>query len=212
MIIAYLDHSLKNITADEQKEKISEYIKNKQLKIDRFYEHSLEEVFAATKNEKTSLIVANLLALGEDVAEVQETLKRLIVAGVDVQTASENLKIREETGPGAFWAGVELGVRLRNDIISIVTRKTLAQLVKQGVRLGRRPGTKNKTVFLTNRETEIRRKFKRYMSLKKTANALGVCCDTLREYMKEHPEIVPKEYRVLLEKRRARYFLSQKKD
>lgn len=211
MIIAYLDHSPKNITIDEQKEKISRYIQEKALKVDRFYEQSIEEVLVAESNKNVLLLAANLLAFGEDVAKVQETLKRLISAGIDVLTANEDLHIQEKTGPDAFWAGVELGVRLRNDIISIVTKKTLDGLVKKGVRLGRRPGSKSKTIFLSNRDSEIRRKFKKNMSLEKTAKALGVCRDTLRDFIKVHPEVVPKEYRVLLEKRRARFFLSQKK-
>lgn len=189
MILGYLDKNEKNISVEEQREQIVQYVAEKALTVDMFLEN--EDVSVLTEQLNTNnhiIIIANIVALGTTLAAIKDNIRLFATKGIKVISVKEGLYLSFENISEVI-KGFELALDIRNSLASIVTCKALAERKASGVILGRR--TPNRTRVFDNKGEYVKQELARGVTKVQIAKDLGVSQGHLYAFLRAHPEVKP---------------------
>ena len=156
--IAYIRTSTDKQDLNNQKLEIFEYAKKNHLHIDDFIQMSISsrrtskdrriDEMLETLNDADTLIVTELSRLGRSTAEVIGLVNELIKKQVRVIAIKQNLDFMEHDMTSKVMITLfSLFAELERDLIGLRTKEALANKKAQGIRLGKPPGTIQKSKF-----------------------------------------------------------------
>ena len=183
-----------------QRYEVLQYCQEHKLQIDEFIEvtvstrRSMEdrligELFGNLA-KGDALIVSELSRLGRSLGEVVAIVDEIIRRQIRLVCIKQNwivdasLNGEVDITTRILQAVFALLAELERDLISKRTRQALAAKRAQGVKLGRQQGSKNKTVKLDQRRTEILSLLQDHASKSFIARKLRVSRSTLSDYVR----------------------------
>jgi DNA invertase Pin-like site-specific DNA recombinase len=183
-----------------QKYEVLEYCQTHKLQIDEFVEvtastrrssedRRIGELFGKLAKGDT-LVVSELSRLGRSLGEVVAIVDEIVHRRIRLVCIKQNwvvdaaLNGEVDITTKILQAVFALLAELERDLISKRTRQALAAKRAQGVKLGRKQGSKNKTVKLDERRKEILSLLQDHASKSFIARKLRVSRSTLSDYMR----------------------------
>lgn len=161
---AYLRVSTEKQDVDSQHLEILEYARRNDIKVDEFIritissrqtsrERRIDELMEKIQHADT-LIISELSRLGRSMAEVIALVNELVRRKIRVIVIKQNLDIKgvHDMQSKIVVAMFSLFAELERDLISQRTKEALNAKRKKGVRLGKPPGTIQKSKFDKDRQ------------------------------------------------------------
>lgn len=154
MIIGYLDNNEKNIDTAAQQQLLLDYAENFSLTIDLLLsDNSVKNLQHKLKTDGHILLVANVLALGDSLSQIIDSIEQQNTLRNTVICAAENLTFAPTEKTQDIIVGLRLANNIRSSLTSILTKKVLQQRKAKGQKLGRALGAVNrKTIASEHRE------------------------------------------------------------
>lgn len=181
---AYIRVSTDKQDAKNQRFEILEYARLHNLRIDEYIEivissrqttkeRRIDELMSKLTPGDT-LIVTELSRLGRSTGDVINMIKELAARNIRVILIKQNLDINgEESMTSKIMVTIfSLLAELERDMISTRTKEALSAKRQQGIRLGKPPGTLQKSKFDKDRE-KIEELLGYGLSVRKIAHVLG---------------------------------------
>jgi DNA invertase Pin-like site-specific DNA recombinase len=137
-------------------------------------------------NEKDTLIVTELSRLGRSTIQVLNLIHLLIEKGVTVILIKENMKFTKYTidiKDKIILQIMTIMIELEREMISIRTKEKLANLKKQGVKLGRKKGSVTTKSKLDEYKDDIIKMLNYGVSKSKIAKRFNVHRMTLDRFL-----------------------------
>ena len=189
MIVWYVDNSLKNITADEQRDILKQYAQDNSYSIDVFLtDPDIKSIRDNVSSKNNTLIIANIACLGNKLAIIVENIEFLISGGFEIISIKENLKLDSSEETTQLIKGIKLSIDIRNSMVSTITKKALDKRKSKGFKLGPAFGNKRKK-FWSDFEEPIRKMLSMGMSRQAVADKLNISTTSLYNFIKLHPEL-----------------------
>lgn len=187
MILCYLDTSEKNISIDVQQKIVVDYA-TKYKNIEIFIKDSdISFLIKSLTENKNTILLANVVCLGKTLKEIRDNIDKLVKKQCTIVLVSENRTISPKKNAKNVIQGLDYALDMRNSLLSIITKKALAEKKAQGFTLGRK--SRNRKRILDDKQDEIiLRKLKGETNLQ-IAQALEVTPTTLYSFYRQHPEI-----------------------
>ena len=152
MVIGYIDGSFKNVQKDKQQELLKAYARKLGLTIDVYFtEGNISQLSANIQTGGHTLIVANVVSLGDSLKTITQNIKDFVSKGNTIYFVSERLKFQPDEATAELIKGLELAANIRSSMNSIITKNVLHEKRAKGQKLGRAFGTQNKKSILKDR-------------------------------------------------------------
>lgn len=149
MIIGYIDKNYKNIKSELQKELIENYAHEHNLTIDVYFAHeSIHDLSKSLQTNGHTLIVANVVSLGDSLKAITQSIKDLLEKGNTIHCTIEDFTLEPNQSFQELLKGLEMAADIRSSMNSIITRNVLHEKRANGQKLGRAFGIKNKKSIL----------------------------------------------------------------
>ena len=190
MIIGYIDGFVKNISAQEQAALINSYAKSNGLVIDLISSKSnISELADDLKTKNHTLLLANIVCLGNKLKSIKENLRNLAEKGITVICVKENYKFTPSKELNWMLKGMDLSIDIRNHMVSTITKNALEEKKAQGIRLGRGLGSINKKHAWEGKEELIKDRILAGITNAEIAKEIGMCATSFYAFLKNNPEI-----------------------
>ena len=190
MIIGYLDASDRNISADEQRDIVTQYALSNASTIDVFFnEKNIQDITNSVNSQNNTIIISNIVCLGNKLSLIVKNIETLTSKGFTLVSIKENLKFDNSKQTAQLLQGIKLSIDIRNSMVSTITTKALSNRKSNGHILGRQEGSKNKTHLCDNKYTEIKSSISNGLTKTDIAKSIGVSIATLYNFLREHPEL-----------------------
>lgn len=189
MIIGYLDESDRNVSIEEQRQAVEQYVCDRNLVVDVFSSDVMSKLASGLQTSGHTLILANIVGLGHSLNSIKDSLKALVAKGVTIISIKENLIVEPNQEVEWMIKGMELSIDIRNSMVSTITKKALGNKRAQGYKLGRDFGCKNKRYIWEGKEEAIKNKLLSGLTRQQTADEVGISIVSLYNYLKLNPEL-----------------------
>lgn len=184
MTYGYIRVSSDKQTVENQRFEINNFCERQKMKIDGW----IEETISGTKNynkrelgkllkrvQKDDLIIcAELSRLGRNLFMIMEILNICMTKECRVWTIKDNYRLGEDIQSKVLAFAFGLSAEIERNLISQRTKEALARKRAEGVKLGRRLGSKNKSKKLSGCENRISRYINEGWSIRRIARRLKV--------------------------------------
>lgn len=180
---AYIRVSTDKQDVDSQRLEILEYARRRDIKVDEFIEitissrqtskeRRIDELVSKLQSGDT-LIVSELSRLGRSTGDVINLIKELAARTIRVIAIKQNIDINGDRDMTSkiIVTIFSLLAELERDLISLRTKEALNAKRKKGVRLGKPPGTIQKSKFDEDRQ-KIEELLSYGLSVRKIAQVL----------------------------------------
>ena len=196
MVYGYIRVSTDKQTVENQIYELNKYAEKEHIKIDRYFEETISGVKTLDKRELGKLLkklkkddvilISELSRLGRSFYMIMEILNYCLNKGVLIISIKENFKTGDNIESKVIAFAFSLSAEIERQLISQRTKEALSLLKSQGVKLGRKPGTKNKTnIYLENKD-EINSMIEKKYSISDIARKLKVHRNTLYKYIRDN--------------------------
>lgn len=188
MFLHYLDTNPKNVDQEKQAEIVSGFMADhSEYSIDLVVKNNDFAAFLQEICRKDCVVIAaNVVCLGASLPLVVKTLELALSKNITVILAAEDFIFPPNRSSKTLLKGLHLAIDIRNSLVSVVTKKALAERKADGVILGRR--SRNKTHLLDDKEEQILLLKQQGATNAMIAKALNVSTPTLYGFYREHPE------------------------
>lgn len=195
MTYGYIRVSSDKQTVENQRFEINNFCKKQEIKIDGW----IEETISGTKNydkrklgdllnqvQKDDLIIcAELSRLGRNLFMIMEILHICMNKECKVWTIKDNYRLGDDIQSKVLAFAFGLSTEIERNLISQRTKEALALRKAQGIKLGRKEGTRN---FALNQLCEdnkelILAQLYNGVSIPKIAQKIGIAKGTLYRYL-----------------------------
>ena len=198
MIYGYVRVSTDKQTVENQRFEIINYCNKEKIKIDTW----IEETISGTKNyEKRKLgktiqnvklgdtiICSEISRLGRSLFMIMEILNICMRKGCKVWTIKDSYRLEDDIQSKVLAFAFGLSAEIERNLISQRTKEALARVKAEGKKLGRRPGSCNKSL------NKICLKFNNYIfssikkgkSIPQIAKTIKVSKGTLYNYLRKN--------------------------
>lgn len=195
MTYGYIRVSSDKQTVENQRFEINNFCKKQEIKIDGW----IEETISGTKNydkrklgdllnqvQKDDLIIcAELSRLGRNLFMIMEILHICMNKECKVWTIKDNYRLGDDIQSKVLAFAFGLSAEIERNLISQRTKEALALRKAQGIKLGRKEGTRN---FALNQLCEdnkelILAQLYNGVSIPKIAQKIGIAKGTLYRYL-----------------------------
>lgn len=183
-VFGYIRVSTIKQDIDAQHLEVLEYARRNDIKVDDFIkakvssrqtskERRIDELLEKLQPDDT-VIVSEMSRLGRSTSEVIALINELVKRDIRVIIIKQNLNIKDsqDMTTKVMVTLLSLFAELERDMISLRTREALSTKKKQGVRLGKPPGTIQESKFDKDRK-KIEELLGYGVSVRKIAEFLG---------------------------------------
>ena len=190
MIVGYINSNKKNVDAETQRKVISDYALANDLIIDVFYNY--DNVSQITKSFQTNghiVLFANIVSIGENLAQVKDNLRLLLSKNLKIISIKENMILESGKDAEMLLQGLEQAAEIMSSMISVSSKRALADKKEQGYKLGRKTGYRNQKYIWSGKEEEIKQKLLAGMTRRQVAKDTGMSIFSLYNYINQTPEL-----------------------
>lgn len=197
MVYGYIRVSTEAQTVENQRFEISKFCQKEGLSIDGWIEETISGTKSYSKRalgrllrrtQKDDLIIcAELSRLGRSLFMIMEILNICLSKGCNVWTIKDGYRLGDDIQSKVLAFAFGLSAEIERNLISQRTREALARKKAEGVRLGRKVGTKNRRTKLSGREKEIFSWLDSGLAKAEIARRCRVNRGTLSRFLAEHP-------------------------
>ena len=138
-------------------------------------------------NSNDTLVVENILSLGQNVNEIVTALNSISGYGINLCLAQENTSFKSDKLPEIANA-LLLAFKIHQSLISLRSKSALQERKAKGVKLGRPYGA-NPKLKLDDYRDDIRQMRLSGISIKKISEKYHVCPATIYNLMHKYPEL-----------------------
>lgn len=194
-VYAYIRVSTEMQTYAGQEHEILQYCKSHGINVDKWISESVSGTVAVEKRllgrqirkmrKGDLLICTELSRLGRNMLMIMGILNTCAAKGVAIHTIKDNFDLTDNINSKIIAFAFALAAEIERNLISQRTKEALAAKRKEGVRLGRPPGSSRKRDLCEGEEDRIRNLYEDGKTLTAIAKGLKIHRNTLRKYMIE---------------------------
>ncbi len=206
MVYGYVRVSTDKQTTENQRFEIDNFTKSRNMRIDRW----IDETISGTKliadrqlgrllrqiGKGDILITTELSRIGRNLMHVMSFLHQCMEKDIIVFTVKEGYELGNNINSKILAFAFSLSAEIERNLISQRTKEALARKKKGGATLGRPKGERPEAYKLKGKEKLIMRYIEEHKTKLYISKKLGVSPQTLREFLKAHPEIPRKWKRI----------------
>lgn len=199
MVYGYVRVSTDKQTTENQRFEIEKFTKSKNMRVDRW----IDETISGTKviadrqlgkllkqiRKGDILITTELSRLGRNLMQVMSFLHQCMERDIIVFTVKEGYELGNNINSKILAFAFSLSAEIERNLISQRTKEALARKKGLGSQLGRPKGERPDDCKLKGKEKVILQYIKEHKTKVYIAQKLGVTRQTLRTFLKTHPEI-----------------------
>ncbi len=195
MIYGYCRCSTDKQTVSHQHYEVQKYAATYGVQIDEWVEETISSRKPLSKRklgellnkmEKSDvLITAELSRIGRSMLEVMSILQTCLEKNCQVWTIKENYRLGADIQSKVLAFAFGLAAEIERNLISQRTKASLESLKKDGKKLGRPVGAKNKSLKLSKNRTRINNLLAKGLPKAQIARILGVDKMTMYRFLKE---------------------------
>ncbi len=189
MIIGCLSINEKNIDIKQQQSIIEQYAQHRNLVIDIFMADDIRNLTDKLQTSGHLLLLANITALGCSLKRIINNIQFLIDKKLTITSIAEDITIKPNQESQWLLKGMRLFSDLRSSMVSTVTKKALDNKKRQGFKLGRDFGSKNKKYVWSGKEELIKQQLLHGIPYKEIALTTGMSVPSLYNFLKRNPDI-----------------------
>lgn len=190
MIVGYINSNKKNVDAVAQRQAISDYAQANGLIIDTFYTYDnvsqLAESFLTCGH---TVLFANIVSVGGTLLQVKDNLRFLLAKSLKIVSIKENMILESGKDAEMLLQGLEQAAEIMSSMISVSSKRALADKKEQGYKLGRKTGYRNQKYIWSGKEAEIQQKLFAGMTRRQVAQDTGMSIFSLYNYINQTPEL-----------------------
>jgi DNA invertase Pin-like site-specific DNA recombinase len=189
VIISYVDTGKNNIPAEEQQTLLSDYVSEKEIKIDVTLQgEDIADVLSSVQSKNHTLLVANVLTLGDSLRKITENLVKLQKSEMTIVSIRGDLTLTPAEMSDDFIKGMFLAAEIRSLLTSAATKRVLHEKRANGKKLGRAFGSHNKNNIATKYGEFMRNAHANGMSMAEISRQLHISYRTVFNYLKQQKE------------------------
>ena len=190
MIVGYINSNKKNVDAAAQRQAISDYAQANGLIIDTFYTYDnvsqLAESFLTCGH---TVLFANIVSVGGTLLQVKDNLRFLLAKSLKIISIKENMILESGKDAEMLLQGLEQAAEIMSSMISVSSKRALADKKEQGYKLGRKTGYRNQKYIWSGKEEEIKQKLLAGATRRQVAKDTGMSIFSLYNYINQTPEL-----------------------
>jgi DNA invertase Pin-like site-specific DNA recombinase len=186
VIISYVDTSKNNIKEEEQQTLLAAYVSEKQIKIDVTLQgEDVADVLSSIQSKTHTLLVANVLTLGDSLQKITENLIKLKEREMTVTSVRGDLTLTPAEMSDDFIKGMFVAAEISSLLISTATKRVLHEKRANGQKLGRAFGAHNKNNISTKYGEFMRNAHANGMSMAEISRQLHISYRSVFTYLKQ---------------------------
>ncbi len=189
MVYGYLRVSTDHQTVENQRYEIEKFAKSKGLTIDKYIEETISGGKSVKKRKlgkllkilKTgdTLIATEISRLGRSLYMIMDILNLCMEKQVLILTIKDNFHLGDDIESKVLAFAFSLSAEIERKLISQRTKEALERIKKEGKKLGRPIGSKNKHYKVSNKLDEIKELINDGLSIIQIAKKCRVHPNTL---------------------------------
>ena len=206
MIIGYLRVSTGKQNPANQQDEIRRFADSRNLSVSQWVtevasgkkkgcDRKLGGLIRRMKRGDT-LIVTEVSRLSRTLTDLMAIMGKCLEKGINLYTTKEGYSFDNSINSKVLCFAFGLVAEIERNLISQRTKEALARKKVQGAKLGRPKGERPETCKLKGKEEMILQYIKEHKTKVYISKKLGVNRQTLREFLKTHPEIPRKWKRI----------------
>jgi DNA invertase Pin-like site-specific DNA recombinase len=189
VIISYVDTSKNNISAEEQQALLTDYVSEKQIKIDVTLQgEDIADVLSSGQSKTYTLLVANVLTLGDSLQKITNNLIKLKEREMTVTSVRGDLTLTPVEMSDDFIKGMCLAAEIRSLLTSAATKRVLHEKRANGQKLGRAFGARNKNNIASRYGEFMRKAHTNGVSMAEITRRLHISYRTVFNYLKKQED------------------------
>ena len=189
MVYGYLRVSTDNQTVENQRYEIEKFGESKGLKIDKYIEETISGGKAVNKRKlgrllkvlkKGDILIASEISrLGRSLYMVMDILNLCMEKGVLILTIKDNFHLGDDIESKVLAFAFSLSAEIERKLISQRTKEALERIKKEGKKLGRPIGSKNKSKKIDDKLEMILKMYSNGIPIRRIAKKCRVHPNTL---------------------------------
>lgn len=193
MIYGYVRVSTDKQTVENQRFEIDKYAERENIKIDKYIEETVSGIKGYEKRrlgillkklKKDDILIASELSrLGRTLYMIMDILNYCINKEIKIITIKDGFHLKDDIPSKVLAFAFALSAEIERKLISQRTSEALNRLKNQGIKLGRKVGTKNKSKKLDNYANKIINDLNNGKSKISIAKKYKVHVNTLYNYL-----------------------------
>ena len=206
MIIGYLRVSTGKQNPANQQDEIRRFADSRNLSVSQWVtevasgkkkgcDRKLGGLIRRMKRGDT-LIVTEVSRLSRTLTDLMAIMGKCLEKGINLYTTKEGYSFDNSINSKVLCFAFGLVAEIERNLISQRTKEALARKKVQGAKLGRPKGERPEACKLKGKEEMILQYIKEHKTKVYISKKLGVNRQTLREFLKTHPEIPRKWKRI----------------
>ena len=190
MIVGYINSNKKNVDAAAQRQAISDYAQANGLIIDTFYtSDNVSQLAECLQTGGHDVLFANIVSVGGTLLQVKDNLRFLLAKSLKIVSIKENMILESGKDAEMLLQGLEQAAEIMSSMISVSSKRALADKKEQGYKLGRKTGYRNQKYIWSGKEDEIKQKLLAGMTRRQVAQDTGMSIFSLYNYINQTPEL-----------------------
>ena len=196
MIYGYCRCSTGKQTVSHQHYEVQKFAKEKGVQIDEWIEETITSRKPLAKRrlgellnnmkEHDILITPEISRIGRSLLEVMSILQTCLEKNCQIWTIKENYRLGADIQSKVLAFAFGLAAEIERNLISQRTKASLESLKKDGKKLGRPFGSKNRALKLSKNRTKINNLLAKGFPKSQIARILGVDKMTMYRFLREN--------------------------
>ena len=189
MVYGYLRVSTDSQTVENQRYEIDKFGLSKGLEVDKYIEETISGGKAVNKRKLGKLlkvlrkgdvlIATEISRLGRSLYMIMDILNLCMEKGVLILTIKDNFHLGDDIESKVLAFAFSLSAEIERKLISQRTKEALERIKKEGKKLGRPIGSKNKVKKIDAKMDIIKHLFNKGISISKIAKRCRVHPNTI---------------------------------